>query len=435
VLGAVHTRVVDSDRRSIALLYRRFAFGANASELDAAVKRGFAATVDLLLGFVDRDTADDAPAPVLTADEALPTDAAARKAAQERRNAEQKTLVDWWLARMVTSSVPAREKLVWYWHGHFATAVSKVQVTALMYAQNKLFRQMVVGPFRDLVQAVAKDPAMLIWLDSNSNVKAHPNENFARELMELFTLGIGNYTEDDVKDAARCFTGWTYNRSAHGFQLRAAQHDTDIKNVLGHSGNFGGEDIIDLITGSDASARFVAARLWSHFAYPISATDAVIDTIVAARPANIGDLMRAIANHPTFVSEATYTGLVKQPVEWLVGALRALGVAYQPKHAALLVPLGQVPFNPPNVAGWPQNVYWISTATALARLAAAAQLTASADLRAISSVPAAQRPAACARLLGVDAWSAETTQALHTAATDPRALVAVALVSPEYVLS
>ncbi len=433
--GAVHTRVVDSDRRSIGLLYRRLAFGANAAELDAAVKRGFAASVDLLLGFVDRDTADDAPAPVLTADEALPTDAAARKAAQERRNAEQKTLVDWWLARMVTSSVPAREKLVWYWHGHFATAVSKVQVPALMYAQNQLFRQRAVSPFRDLVQAVAKDPAMLIWLDSNSNVKAHPNENFARELMELFTLGIGNYTEDDVKDAARCFTGWTYNRAAHGFQLRAAQHDTDLKNVLGHRGSFGGEDVIDLITGSDASARFVAARLWSHFAYPISATDAVIDTIVAARPANIGDLMRAIANHPSFVSEATYTGLVKQPVEWLVGALRALGVAYQPKHAALLGPLGQVPFNPPNVAGWPQNDYWISSATALARLTAAAQLTASADLRAISSVPAAQRAAACARLLGVDAWSAETTQSLDTAAADPRALVAVALVSPEYVLS
>lgn len=427
--------MVDRDRRSIALLYRRLAFGATAAELDAGVTRGFAATVDLLLQFADRDAADGAPVPVLSADEALPTDAAARKAAQERRTAEQKALVDWWLARMVSSSVPAREKLVWYWHGHFATAISKVQVPALMYAQNQLLRQRGAGPFRDLVQAVAKDPAMLIWLDSNSNVKAHPNENFARELMELFTLGIGNYTEEDVTEAARSFTGWAYNRAAHGFELRAAQHDTAFKNVLGHRGNFGGEDLIDLIAGTDASKRFVAARLWSHFAYPISATDAVIDAVVAARPASLGDMLRTIANHPSFVSDATYTGLVKQPVEWLVGALRALDVAYQPKHASFLGPLGQVPFSPPNVAGWPSNLYWISTATALARLAAAAQLTAAADLRAISSVPAAQRPAACARLLGVDAWSPETTQALDTAATDPRALVALALVSPEYVLN
>src|SRR5205823_5341021 len=122
----------------------------------------------------------------------------------------------------------------------------------------------------------AKDPAMLIWLDSNSNVKAHPNENFARELMELFSLGIGNYSEDDVKEAARCFTGWTYNRDTQSFLLRPERHDNATKSVLGRSGNFGGEDVIDLIVASEASARFVTARLWSHFAFPVDPGDPIV---------------------------------------------------------------------------------------------------------------------------------------------------------------
>ena len=426
---------MDDDRRALGLLYRRLAFGATADELDAAMLRGYDASVEELLRFGDRDAAEGAAALALTADAALPIDPAGRKAAQQQRAAEEKSLLDWWLARMVASTTPAREKLVWYWHGHFATAIAKVQTPLLMYEQNQLFRRMSEGTFRDLVQAVAKDPAMLIWLDSNNNVKAHPNENFARELMELFTLGIGNYTEDDVKEAARCFTGWTYNRGTHSYALRAAQHDTSTKTVLGHVGDLGGEDVIDLITSSVSSQRFVIARLWSHLAYPIATTDPVVDSITAGGPVTIADTLRSIARHPQFRSDATFTGLVKQPVEWLVGALRALSVAYNPKFAAVLTQLAQVPFNPPNVAGWPQNQYWISTATALARLAGASQIAAAADLHSVANVAVSQRPTACARLLGIDAWTTSTQHALDAAANDPRSLVALALVSPEYVLN
>ena len=425
---------MDTTRRDVALLYRRFAFGATAAELDTAQAQGYDATVAALLTFGGGDTADAAP-PTLRPDQPAPTDPAARKTFLRSRAAEIKALQDWWLRRMVTSAVPSTEKLALYWHGHFATAVSKVQSPSLMLGQNRLFRSIGAGMFRDLAQAVAKDPAMLVWLDSNSNVKAHPNENFARELMELFTLGIGNYSEDDVKEAARCFTGWSYSRDTASFQFRPERHDNGSKTVVGHTGNLGGEDLIDLLAASTTGAAFVTARLWSHFAYPIDAADPIASSIAATKPATVADTLRAIAQHPQFRSDATRSGLIKQPIEWLVGALHALGIAYDPKFATILQRLGQVPFDPPNVAGWPQNRYWVSTASALARLAGATQIVAAADLHGVISAPAAQRPAACARLLSIDEWSTATESALATASSDPRALVALALCSPEYVLN
>ena len=425
---------VDTTRRDVALLYRRFAFGATAAELDAAQAHGYDSTITTLLTFGDGGPADAAP-PTLRPDQPVPTDPNARKTFLQARAADTKALQDWWLRRMITSPVPATEKLAWYWHGHFATAVSKVQAPSLMLGQNMLFRSIGAGPFRDLAQAVAKDPAMLVWLDSNSNVKAHPNENFARELMELFTLGIGNYSEDDVKEAARCFTGWSYNRDTASFQLRPERHDNGSKTVLGHTANLGGEDVIDVVAASTTGAAFVTARLWSHFAYPIDAADPIVSTIVAMKPATVADTLRAIAQHPQFRSDATHNALIKQPIEWLVGALHALGVAYDPKFSAILQRLGQVPFDPPNVAGWPQNLYWVSTASALTRLAGASQIAAAADLHAVIAAPVAQRPTACARLLGINEWSTATEAALATASADPRALVALALCSPDYVLN
>lgn len=431
----MQTQVVDTVRRDVALLYRRFGFGATAAELDAAAKAGYDATVDRLLQFGGPDAADAKPLPALAPDAPLPADAAGRAAERKQRNAEGRALLDWWLDRMVTSSKPAAEKLTFFWHGHFATAVSKVRVPALMATQNAIFRTLGAGAFTPLVQAVAKDPAMLVWLDSNSNVKEHPNENFARELMELFTLGIGNYSETDVREAARCFTGWSYDRTVPGFRMRPARHDDGSKTVLGRTGNLGGEDIVDLVANSATSARFVTSRLWSRYAFPIAPDDPIVTSIIATSPRTIADTLRAIARHPEFRSPDTFTGLVKQPVEWLVGSLRALGVAYDPKYVTMLQRMGQVPFDPPSVAGWPQNLAWVSTASSLARLTGATQLAAAADLRAISATPVASRPDACARLLGVDQWSPSTAASLATVAGDVKALVALALVSPDHVLN
>jgi uncharacterized protein (DUF1800 family) len=290
--------------------------------------------------------------------------------------------------------------------------------------------------FSALTQAVAKDPAMLIWLDSSNNKRLHPNENFARELMELFTLGIGNYSEDDVREAARCFTGWLFDRQTGAFALQARQHDNDVKSVLGHAGNLSGEDVIDIVTHSPVGARYMVAKLWSHLAYPVKPSDPVVSDLA---PGYAGDLdltalLRAVFMHPQFTSDTATTGLVKQPIEYVVGTMRALRQPVdQQLVLALLAELGQVPFAPPNVGGWPQNDYWLSTSATLARLRFANAMVTRADLSPIADAAPAQRADAAAHLLSVDSWSPSTSGALARVGGDPRALTALALVSPEYV--
>ncbi len=243
---------MNGSRASLAHLYRRAGFGGRPEEIDAAVAAGYGATVERLL---DRSRPDPVAAavapPPLTATFTRPSTDPATAMAEARSLAQEgRSLALWWLQRMAAASSPLPEKLALLWHGHFATSLQKVRYPKLMYDQNQLFRTMGAGSFASLTQAVAKDPAMLIWLDASTDKKSHPNENFARELMELFTLGIGNYTEDDVRQAARCFTGWVFDRQTGAFALQARQHDNDPKTVLGQSGNLSGEDVIDIVTHS-----------------------------------------------------------------------------------------------------------------------------------------------------------------------------------------
>ncbi|HEX2849767.1 MAG TPA: DUF1800 domain-containing protein [Acidimicrobiales bacterium] len=410
-------------RDDLAHLFRRAAFGASAAELDAAEQAGYEATVDRLLALDSPDGPGDAiPAPVFPP---LPSKDDARAAVQ------------WWLRRMAATAVPLREKIALFWHGHFATSIEKVKSAALMVAQNEVLRRQGAGDFGELTLAVAKDPAMLVWLDSNTNKVGHPNENFARELMELFTLGIGQYSESDVREAARCFTGWTFDRRSGSFVFRPGQHDNGVKTVLGSTGNLAGEDVIRLATTHPASARFVAAKVWSHFAYPVAVDDPVLDPLVAAYGSSldVAALLRATFLAPEFLSDAARNGLVKQPVEYVVGAARALGVdAGGAEVVPVLNQLGQVPFAPPSVGGWPQNGYWLSTATAAARARFAARLVAAADLSAVASATPAARVEAVARLLSV-VWTPPTRDALAAVAADPKAVVRLALVSPEYVVA
>jgi uncharacterized protein (DUF1800 family) len=238
--------------------------------------------------------------------------AQARSLAQEGR-----ALSQWWLQRMVAASGPLPEKLALLWHGHFATSLQKVRYPKLMYDQNQLFRSMGAGSFSALTQAVAKDPAMLVWLDASTDKKSHPNENFSRELMELFTLGIGNYSEEDVRQAARCFTGWVFDRQSGTYALQQRQHDDGIKTVLGQTGDLGGEDVIDIVTQSPVGARYIVSRLWSHLAYPVKPADPVVSDLATAYASNldIGGLLRTTFLHPQFTSVTAMTGLVKQPIE------------------------------------------------------------------------------------------------------------------------
>jgi len=319
--------------------------------------------------------------------------------------------------------------------------VQKVQRVDLMAGQNRLFRAAGAGSFVDLTLAVARDPAMMIWLDTITNVAAHPNENFARECMELFTLGIGSYTEDDVKEAARAFTGGKFNRQTGAFVLVARQHDPGTKTVLGQTGTWDGSDVVRILTATSTSARFVASRLWSHLAYPVTPADPVVTGLASGFAADhdIANLVRAILLHPAFTSDAARTGLVKQPIEWIMSAVRVLGLP--PGDTRLITALralAQEPFAPPNVGGWPQNEYWITTASMLTRLRVATLAVEGASEAALAPVTDA-RPAdrldAVAHLLSVPGWSSTSAAALSQAAGDPRRLVTLALVSPEHTLA
>ncbi len=467
---------MDDIRSNIAHLYRRAGFGAQPAELDAAVARGYQATVDdLLAGLSGPDPSGERVAPP-SFTPALPLapvagqDATAKLAANRQRQMEQnqqyQALQTWWLDRMIVTSTPLREKLTLLWHGHFATGFEKVRDAAFMYRQNQLLRTMGAGAFDALTLAVAKDPAMMVWLDTQTDVAAHPNENFARELMELFTLGLGNYTEADVKDGARCFTGWAFNRLTGAYVFRPRVHDFAPKTVLGQTGPWNGDDMIRIVTHSPASARWIVAKLWSHLAYPVATSDPIVADLAGGFGADldIANLLRTIFLRPEFTGSAARGGLVKQPIEYVVGVARAFGLnaggrpaataspssttntatgaAAAPRAggAAIALPrvltlLAQEPFNPPNVGGWPQNEYWLNTATAQARLQYGYAVGRSADLSALDAVAPGQRVDALAHLLSIDGWGPTTAAALNHVAADPPTLVAVALSAPEYVLN
>jgi uncharacterized protein (DUF1800 family) len=432
--------VAVTDRSAIAHLLRRTGFGPTVAEVDAATTAGYEATVERLLDFSGTDAADAVPLPAFTPYQPLGAKKLTveqRRAAQRQRAAETAALVGWWLERMRTSTHPLREKLTWFWHGHFATSVQKVQRPELMAGQNQLFRRMAAGNFEELTQAVAKDPAMLLWLDAATNVKAHPNENFARELMELFTLGIGNYTEIDVKEAARAFTGWRVNPTTQAWTLASRQHDIGSKTLLGQTGTWSGEDAIRIVTNHPASAPFVASRLWSHLAYPVGPHDPVVAQLAPAfaKSHDVAALVRAILLHPGFLSDTAQTGLVKQPVEWCLGILRVLGLGDSARRLApALRGLGQVPFDPPNVGGWPQNGYWLTTASSLTRLQVSSLLVGGNVPAVVSQAAVADRPGVASRFLSVD-WTPATATALAAAAADAQTMLALAFVAPEYTLA
>ena len=278
---------------------------------------------------------------------------------------------------MATTTTPLQEKLTLFWHGHFATANDKVDDPRLMYLQNALFRSMAAGNFRDLVQQMSLQPAMLIWLDNDPNTKGHPNENFARELMELFVLGVGNYTQDDVVASARAWTGHnTLDSDRTQYHFYPNRHDTGLKTFMGVTQNWDGPDIINFMLRDDATrkgiaARFIAKKMWSFFAYP-GPDDTIVTTLADAFVAadlSIAALVRAIFNHPAFLSPAAKQGLVRSPAEWVVTCMRGVGIsAVNANPQWWMEDMGQALFEPPNVSGWRPNGYWLTTSRIWARV-------------------------------------------------------------------
>ena len=288
-----------------------------------------------------------------------------------RANAiETQRLATWWGGRMLTTRRPLEEKLTLFWHGHFATGAGKVRDARMMHRQNEMLRANAAGNFRDLLVGILTDPAMLVYLDNGENRKDHPNENFGRELLELFTMGVGNYTERDIREASRAFTGWT--NDALAFRFDAANHDFGEKTFLGRTGDFDGDDVIDIILETPVTAEFIAGKLYRFLVREEldPATLAALGDTFREAGYELRPLLRRIFLSRDFYSPASVATQFKGPVQLVVSTYRKLGLTRLPTvpdFNRLTAGLGQTLFNPPNVAGWAGGRTWITPALLLER--------------------------------------------------------------------
>ena len=288
-----------------------------------------------------------------------------------RANAvETQRLATWWGERMLTTRRPLEEKLTLFWHGHFATGAGKVRDSRMMHRQNEMLRANAAGNFRDLLVGILTDPAMLVYLDNGENRKDHPNENFGRELLELFTMGVGNYTERDIREASRAFTGWT--NDALEFRFDAETHDFGEKTFLGRTGPFDGEDIIDIILDTPVTAEFIAGKLYRFLVREELDADTRRELGATFREAGyeLRPLLRQMFLSRDFYSPASVATQIKSPVQLVVSTYRKLGLTRLPTipdFNRLTAGLGQTLFNPPNVAGWAGGRTWITPALLLER--------------------------------------------------------------------
>lgn len=283
---------------------------------------------------------------------------------------ENQRLALWWADRMVATPRPLEEKLTFFWHGHFATSESKVRDYRMMLVQNRMLRAQASGSFRDLLLGIMRDPAMLVYLDNGENVKGHPNENFGRELLELFTLGVGNYTEEDIREASRAFTGWT--NDVLEFRFDSDLHDAGPKTFLGRQGDFGGEDIVDIILEQPATAEYIAAKLYRFFVRDqiSDSTRTALGEILRDADYQVKPLLRAIFLSRDFYSQPSVATQIKSPVQLFVSTYRKFGIETTPTvpdFNNLTSALGQSLLYPPNVAGWSGGRTWITPATLLER--------------------------------------------------------------------
>lgn len=289
--------------------------------------------------------------------------------------------VQWWLDRMVDSPKPMQEKMTWFWHGHFCSSWDKVNSAWAMLNQNRLFRDSGLGNFRAMTHAMAIQPAMLFYLDNLDNVKTSPNQNFARELMELFTIGVVDingvptYTEDDVTAAARAWTGHGIDWNTYQYKFWSGDHDYGSKTFMGVSRNWNGPDIINYLLQENATTKlqtcqFLSKKLWEYFAYQDPSDDLVneLANVLLTNDFAIKPWVKAMLMHDEFYTQTAMEGLVKSPVDYIVSLFHHTGYrGAQLNPQWYMESMGQEPFAPPNVAGWKTNAYWVNTSVFSAR--------------------------------------------------------------------
>jgi uncharacterized protein (DUF1800 family) len=408
-------------------LFRRAGFGATRDELEAALAKGYEATLEELL---HPERAPD-----------LEEDLLFRSFPDFHETRKVDVAAAAWVWRMIHTQRPLQEKMVLFWHCLFATGNSKVESPLQMASQIATFRRIALSDFRTILLELSKDPAMLFWLDNQLNTKDVHNENYGRELLELFSMGIGNYTEDDVKHCARAFTGWTFNERVPGvkpygrfrwaFDFRPERHDDGDKAFLGESGRFDGTDIIDIIVRQPATGRFLAQRLYLFFVADHPDPQAIDDLarVYHASQYDIRAMLRALFVSPVFGSERAYYARVKSPAEHVVGIMRLVGdyAAPQPGFGDISLEcryMGQDLLNPPSVEGWHTGKEWIDTGCLVERVNFAAKQLGDVSkpgvqriierLRAHGELSPAQFVDDCLDLLGPLSVSAKTRAALRT---------------------
>jgi uncharacterized protein (DUF1800 family) len=429
---------VDVKRLEIARLYNRFGFGPRPGDYAKALKAGVAATKQSLLNPPQIDSGavtlpevtDLGKRPEPNTPEVITFSRGLRVQSQD--------IELWWLDQMVATNKPLQEKMVWFWHGHWATSIGKVNYPMPMLLQNQTFRQYATGNFNEFAKAMFKDGALQIWLDGGENTVKAPNENLSREMMELFLLGVNRYTEGDVKELARAFTGYQVSRSAGTVVYNAKRRDTKSVTLLGKSAVMTPEDAITRLVSQADCAKFIAERIWYRFIssqQPLPVNHQVIGAFAGRE---IAPVLSTLINGSD-LANPEYE-IVKSPVEWFVGVCRALSLtpskldSFSKLHG-YLQKLSQVPFAPPNVGGWPTDEAWLSSASAQFRIAFATWLVNQADLSAIQAQTPEQRIAYLADLLAVVEWSPRTLFALREVRDVVPRLVILAICSPEYVVS
>jgi len=424
----------------VAHLLRRTGYACTAADTTAWTSGTLDALADHVL---DNSTNPAVVAPAFLSDATL----------SDYERSQQ--LVVWWLNRMASVPSPLEEKMTFFWSGHFVVESGKVNSSLLLWNQHQLYRANALGNFRTFTQAMAIDPAMLIYLDNRSNVKTSPNQNFARELQELFTLGIGNYSEDDVIAAARAWTGYGVGAGpTYAYTYTDSRHDGAAKTIYGVTQAWTGPQMIDFLfddpTKQLVMARYIATKLWEFFAHPVPPAGVIdaLATIFISSAFELKPLLKAMFLRPEFYLDAAKQGLVRTPVDLSVAIRHLTGMTADAttgtNDRGYLAGMGQWPYSPPNVAGWKANSYWLSTSSVTSRLAyarnAANRLVTNHFPLNTTSLSVADAVTRVLDVFGIINPSADLVGVLNRWLTDARAknwaaeadLMALTMLSPEF---
>jgi uncharacterized protein (DUF1800 family) len=431
---------METDRLEIARLYHRFGFGPRPGEFKAALASGVSATKTALLSVpavdlgaaqvVEPNITNLGPRPDQKTSALIEFNIALRQ--------QVKDLPLWWLDRMALSDHTLTERMTWFWHGHWATAVGKINYAYPMYIQNQTLRKHALGNFGEMATAMVNDGALQFWLDGGENTIKSPNENFARELMELFVLGVNRYTETDVRELSRAMTGYQIERSTGKVTFNTKRYDPNIKTILGSSTTFNGTSATAHLVAQKDAAKFISERFWFRFISSLTELPSDNSLEKSFETRDISKLVTALTDS-RILSNPNYS-IVKAPVEWFVGVARYLKLTPSTLKTpaqllAYLDKLAQVPFSPPNVGGWPTDESWLSSASAQSRIQFASWIIKQADLSALTAIAPNKRIAWLQDELGTLPFSNRTRLALDGVKGTPAQLLQLAICSPEYVVS